>query len=221
MPISSKLLSRAYTLFEAGDRESAARILESVLESDPANIEAWEFFLQICDCVEDLEWIADRVQQNDTLNETEKLDILDYYNYRVDRLAEGSPEQEVNSEAPIIVPWDLERSSEGPGSSRRRESFKIPLFSSRNVVPLTLALLIATYILDKTIPNNGLIGFFIVLSLSFLYIYWLTTVGVLNREGESSRSFAKDIEGLENRSAEESLIFHQNPEPEDKELPPF
>jgi hypothetical protein len=211
MPISSKLLERAYSLAENGDLENVAKILETVLEKDPAHIEAWEYYLQICTRREDLDWLADRVQETGQLTEDEKGDILDYYNFLIDKLEERTSPQitieEATDEESFIVPVDIhdfEQSRSRRSSKRRRFS----LISSKNVIPLTLILLLATYILDKTIPNNGLIGFFIVLALSFLYIYWLTTAGIFHLPNPRSRSFAKDVEHYEDFEDNDEQEYH-------------
>ena len=201
MPISSNLLKRAYQLAESGDFESVANLLKMVLQKDPRNIEAWEFFLQICTCAEDLDWLADRVQSSQALSEDEKVDILQYYNYRRDKLENTTTRQiriqETAAEENLIVPSDIHTFEQFESINQNSRKPRFSLLSSKNVVPLTLTLLLATYILDKTIPNNGLIGFFIVLALSFLYIYWLTTAGIFNLPSPRSRSFAKDIRQLE------------------------
>ncbi len=198
MPISLSLLRRAYQLAENGDHENVAKILNAIIQSDPKNIEAWEFYLQTCTCIEELDELADRVQHTADLTEDEKGDILDYYLYRVDKLEEKTPREEslheLADEDPFIIPEDIDvlepSRSTKPPLLRRQFSW----VSSRNIVPLTLGLLFVTYILDKTIPNNGLIGFFIVLSLSFLYVYWLSTTGVFDRSHPGARTFAKDFD---------------------------
>lgn len=198
MPISLSLLRRAYQLAENGDHENVARILDAIIQSDPRNIEAWEFYLQTCTCIEELDELADRVQHTSKLTEDEKGDILDYYLYRVDKLEEKTPREETLHELavedPFIVPEDIEvlelSRSAKPSLLKRRFSW----ISPGNIIPLTLGLLLVTYLLDKAIPNNGLIGFFIVLVLSFLYVYWLSTTGVIDRAHPGARTFAKDFD---------------------------
>ena len=212
MPISSKLLERAYQLSETGEIEDVARILDTILQADPGNVEAWEFYLQICNCSEDLDNLADRVLGTGDLSEDEKADILDYYNYRVDRLEEHSPRhariQEPDIEDPIIIPTDLHKFENSQSTYQTHRQFQFSLISSKNVVPLTIILLIATYILDKTIPNNGLIGFFIVLALSFLYVYWLTTAGIFHLPQTKSRNFAEDVHGLDEFAEDDDWEFN-------------
>jgi hypothetical protein len=216
MPISSKLLKRAYQLAESGDFENVARLLEMVLQKDPKNIEAWEYYLQICTCAEDLDWLADRVQANQVLSEDQKVDILQYYNYRRDKLEIPTVRQlrihDTTAEEKLIIPSDIHNFERFESMQHGVRKPRFSLISSKNVVPLTLILLLATYILDKTIPNNGLIGFFIVLALSFLYIYWLTTAGIFNLPSPRSRSFAKDIRRLEELEDEddEYLDFYES-----------
>jgi hypothetical protein len=211
MPISSKLLERAYQLSESGDVEDVFKILDTVLQTDPGNVEAWEFYLQICNCIDDLDWLADRVLGTEGLSEDEKGDILDYYNYRVDKLVENSPRQvhtqEPVTEEPMIIPNDIHLLESSQSTHTNPRGGQFSLTSSKNVVPMTIILLIATYILDKTIPNNGLIGFFIVLALSFLYVYWLTTAGIFHLPISKSRNFAEDVHGLDEFEEDGYLEF--------------
>jgi hypothetical protein len=204
MPISSKLLWRAYQFAESGDHENVARLLDAILESDPKNIEAWEFYLQTCTCIDELDHVADRVQQTKNLSEDEKGDILDYYLYRLDKFEENAPRPEqlpeIGAVDPFIVPNDLADFEENQSQPSLRKKPQFTWISSKNVIPLTIILLIVTYILDKTIPNNGLIGFFIVLALSFLYIYWLSTNGVIRLPSTNSRTYAKDFGQFEDNS---------------------
>jgi hypothetical protein len=204
MPISSKLLCRAYQFAETGDQENVVRLLDSILLVDPRNIEAWEFYLQTCTCIEQLDQVADRVQQTKILSEDEKGDILDYYLYRLDKFEEQAPRPEQFPEIadvdPFIVPHDLANLEEAHSLPTFRKKPNFAWISTKNVVPLTIILLIVTYILDKTIPNNGLIGFFIVLALSFLYIYWLSTNGVFRLPTTNTRTYAKDFDQLKEQN---------------------
>ena len=204
MPISSKLLWRAYQFAETGDQEIVTRLLDAILQSDSKNIEAWEFYLQSCTCIEELDQVADRVQQTKNLSEDEKGDILDYYLYRLDKFEENAPRpeqlHEIADVEAFIVPTDLADFEEHQSLPPFRKKPQFAWVSSKNVVPLTIILLIVTYILDKTIPNNGLIGFFIVLALSFLYIYWLSTSGVFKLPSANSRTYAKDFDQFEDQN---------------------
>ena len=73
------LLHTAYVHIDAGNSRHARSILESLLNVDPMNVEAWEAYMQISGTREELDHLCDRVLQFTELNPADRESILDYY----------------------------------------------------------------------------------------------------------------------------------------------
>jgi hypothetical protein len=79
MTIMADLLHKAYEHIEAGNVQYARAILESLINTDPMNIEAWEACMQISETCEELDYYCEQVLQIPELNPTDRESILDYY----------------------------------------------------------------------------------------------------------------------------------------------
>jgi hypothetical protein len=74
-----KLIRQAYQYIEVGDSQAAGNILESLVNIDPLDIEAWEAYMQICNTCEELDIICERVLQVPEINTVDRKSLLDYY----------------------------------------------------------------------------------------------------------------------------------------------
>lgn len=79
MTIMADLIHQAYEHIEAGNIQYARAILESLINTDPMNIEAWEACMQISENCEELDYYCEQVLQIPELNPTDRESILDYY----------------------------------------------------------------------------------------------------------------------------------------------
>lgn len=79
MTIMANLIYKAYEYIEAGNIQYARAILESLVNTDPLNIEAWEACMQISETCEELDYYCEQVLQLPGLNQTDRESILDYY----------------------------------------------------------------------------------------------------------------------------------------------
>jgi hypothetical protein len=87
MPISKRLLSRAYALASAGNIKDVNLVLDVVVRQEPNNVEAWEFYLQIATANRKrLEALAERIAASNDMLPQVKQEVLDYYNYLLRRL---------------------------------------------------------------------------------------------------------------------------------------
>ena len=74
-----KLIRQAYQYTEIGDFQSAGNILESLIEIDPLDVEAWEAYMQICNTCDELDILCERVLQVPDINSVDRKSLLDYY----------------------------------------------------------------------------------------------------------------------------------------------
>jgi len=76
-----QLIRQAYQCVEVGDFQSAGNILESLIDIDPLDVEAWEAYMQISDNCEELDILCERVLQVPDINSVDRKSLLDYYFY--------------------------------------------------------------------------------------------------------------------------------------------
>jgi len=87
MPITKRLLSRAYTLASAGNIKDVYLVLDVVVRQEPNHVEAWEFYLQVATANRRrLEALAERIAASNDMLPQVKQEVLDYYNYLLRRL---------------------------------------------------------------------------------------------------------------------------------------
>ena len=103
MTIMADLLYKAYKYIEAGNVQYARAILESLINTDPENIEAWEACMQISETCEDLDYLCEQVLQIPKLNPTDRESILDYYYFLRQILRADS----ARASAPKMVTYEL------------------------------------------------------------------------------------------------------------------
>jgi hypothetical protein len=96
MIIMAELLHQAYQHIETGNIQHARTVLETLLQIEPMNIEAWEACMQISETCEELDHYCEQVLQIPELNPTDRESILDYYYFlrqilRVNSARESTP----------------------------------------------------------------------------------------------------------------------------------
>lgn len=79
MTLTADLLHKAYVHIEAGNIQYARAILESLINTEPINIEAWEACMQISETCEELDYLCEQMLHAPKLNPTDRESILDYY----------------------------------------------------------------------------------------------------------------------------------------------
>ena len=75
----TNLLYDAYAHIDAGNIRYARSILESLLDDDPTNVEAWEVYMQISDTREELDFICNQALRSVDFDPASRESILDYY----------------------------------------------------------------------------------------------------------------------------------------------
>jgi hypothetical protein len=103
MTIMAELLLKAYKYIAAGNVQYARAILESLINTDPLNIEAWEACMQISETCEELDYLCKQVLQIPELNPTDRESILDYYYFLRQTLRTDS----VKAGAPKMITYEL------------------------------------------------------------------------------------------------------------------
>jgi hypothetical protein len=87
MPPPNHLLRRAYLLAEQKKIVDVTILLVAIVQDDPDNIEAWEFFLNIYSRNKlKLEELGEKIKQNTRISSFAKREILAYYGYLMDRV---------------------------------------------------------------------------------------------------------------------------------------
>lgn len=74
-----ELIRQAYQYTEVGDFQSASNILESLIDVDPLDVEAWEAYMQISSTCEELDILCERVLQVPEINSVDRKSLLDYH----------------------------------------------------------------------------------------------------------------------------------------------
>jgi len=72
-------LDKAYGYIESGNLQLAIGILETLVNADPMNVEAWEAYMQICGTYDELDSLCEQMLQHPEINLTDRESILDYY----------------------------------------------------------------------------------------------------------------------------------------------
>jgi hypothetical protein len=75
MSMTANLLRKAYACIDAGNFQDARAILNSLVNLDPTNIEAWEVIMQISETCEDLDLLCESAD----LDSTDRESLIDYY----------------------------------------------------------------------------------------------------------------------------------------------
>jgi len=76
-----RLLDRAYQLADQNRIEDAKHVLNAIVFNHPNNIEAWEFYLQLCTNKKELDWMVARVSESKRINSNTKKEVMNYYKF--------------------------------------------------------------------------------------------------------------------------------------------
>ncbi len=86
MPIHNRLLKRSYALAEKRKFEDIPILLDAVVQDNPNNIEAWEFYLNIFSRDrKKLEELGERIRSSELIHPQVKDEILIYFEYLLNR----------------------------------------------------------------------------------------------------------------------------------------
>jgi len=78
---AKQLLNRAYQLADQNNIEDAKHVLNAIVFNYPNNIEAWEFYLQLCTDKKELDWMVARVSESKRITSNTKMEIMNYYQF--------------------------------------------------------------------------------------------------------------------------------------------
>ena len=102
MPVFANLMERAYQLIKAGQYQNAELVLDAVVRVDPGNVMAWKAYLQVYQNRRDLDWLMERILKVRELSNSDKMELLAYYN----RIVQGPSRvrQDIAEEFLIQIP---------------------------------------------------------------------------------------------------------------------
>jgi hypothetical protein len=172
MTTAADLLHNAYEYIDAGNFHYASAILESLINIDPMNIEAWEACMQISRTCEELDYLCEQVLQIPELNSIERESILDYYYFLRQKMrAHGAA-----ADTPKLITYELV--NQFTSSLRDQPSTDSNDFLSRIDFERGL-----TWLLNKAISTLYLILLLIGLKLVSLHNnfgYWILMVLIMS-----------------------------------------
>ena len=76
-----RLLDRAYRLADQNNIEEAKHVLNAIVFNYPNNVEAWEFYLQLCTDKRELDWMVARVSESKRISSNTKTEVVNYYQF--------------------------------------------------------------------------------------------------------------------------------------------
>ena len=160
-----KLIRQAYLLTEVGDFQSAGNILESLIDVDPLNVEAWEAYLQISDTCEELDNLCERVLQIPGINPVDRKSVLDYYCF-LRQKKESFDKYEEKHEKIILKVVDQITCGQKDRWSLSYDADTIKSFNRVIVLILNGAIFVSyavlTIISFNLLSNNNYFGFWII-----------------------------------------------------------
>jgi hypothetical protein len=87
MPITKRLLNRAYALAATGHTRDVGLVLEVIVRQEPNHVEAWEFYLQASTGNRArLQSLGDRIAASNDMLPQIKQEVLEYYKYLLRRV---------------------------------------------------------------------------------------------------------------------------------------
>jgi hypothetical protein len=76
-----RLLDRAYQLADQNRTQDAKHVLNAIVFKYPNNIEAWEFYLQLCADKKELDRMVARISESQRILSQTKREIMNYYQF--------------------------------------------------------------------------------------------------------------------------------------------
>jgi hypothetical protein len=107
MPSASQMLKQAYSLADGGRIEEAITLLDMLVRREPKQVEAWEFYLQICSTIEQLKKVGDSVSASKDIDSRDKKEILDYYRYLLKEKGQLPVQVDSDQSALYLIPIGL------------------------------------------------------------------------------------------------------------------
>lgn len=162
-------IQQAYHHINSGDYQAAIGILESLINVDTVNVEAWEAYMQISRNSNQLDELCDRVLQINKINTVDRESILDYYYFLREKikLYRSSDEIQKDIKFEVVDQFSYPLSSSIPKNNREMNTNieqRLVIFLHRAILILYLILMAVTFNL-LAINNN--LGYFAVLELIF------------------------------------------------------
>jgi len=84
-----RLLDRAYQMADQDQIEDAKNVLNAIVFNYPNNVEAWEFYLQLCTDKRELDWMVARVSESKRISSNTKTEIMNYYQFLSKSISPG------------------------------------------------------------------------------------------------------------------------------------
>jgi len=79
--LMTNLLFMAYKNIDVGNVQSAIDALEMLVCVEPMNVEAWEAYMQICETLEELDHLCERVLKISSVTPVDRESIIEYYDF--------------------------------------------------------------------------------------------------------------------------------------------
>jgi hypothetical protein len=194
MPISSHLLERVYQLIDASQLQNAEMVLDALVRVDPANILAWEAYLEIYKESKDLERVLERILKIKELSNQDKDKILAYQAYLIERVNESkkntgvakfkcSNKIESDREIPALdetIIFELLNEFDYPARKverqTRRRTRKMFVYAIPGYVWRGVGLLALFYISVKLIVLGYIFGYLILGGFIVGYVFWMRSL---------------------------------------------
>jgi hypothetical protein len=206
------LLQQAYKHIDSGYHQTAVDILESLVNLDPVNIEAWEAYMQICETCDELDNLCDRVLQVSEIDLVDRESILDYYYFlrQKKKICKAGDELEIDIKLELVSHFSFPLKSKFRSAKDNElvSNFErgLLLFLNRAIlVPYAALLAISFGLLSK---NNILSywAFFILLAAVFLGKW--NRISPVIFDGQYSSGNRSDSAGVQGKTISDSLQLH-------------
>jgi len=163
------LLRQAYKHINSGRYPTAVDILESLVNVDPVNIEAWEAYMQISETCNELDDLCDRVLQVSEINMVDRESILDYYYFLRQRkkICKAGNELQIDVKLEVVdhFSYSLKSKFRSANDNALVSNFEqgLALFLDRAIlIPYVALLVIGLSLLSK----NNILGYWAFLILT-------------------------------------------------------
>jgi len=171
-----RLLDRAYFLADQNRIEDAKHVLNAIVFKYPNNLEAWEFYLQLCKNKKELDWMVARVSESQRIFSHTKGEIMNYYEFLSKTVHPG--------------PFDV------------KEFITFLLNKIKPKLPIALLLLFIVFLLSKFLFIRSLFSIVIAIELVIFILAWKDPKGITSLSG--IRKFAQDSKFLIKRKKDKT-----------------
>jgi hypothetical protein len=171
-----RLLDRAYLLADQNRIEDAKHVLNAIVFKYPNNLEAWEFYLQLCTNKKELDWMVARASESQRIFSHTKSEIMNYYQFL--------------SKSAYPGPFDV------------KEFITSLLNKIKPKLPIALPLLFIVFLLSKFQIIRSLFSIVIALELIIFILAWKDPKEITPLSG--IRKFAQDSKFLVKRKKDKT-----------------